>query len=378
MRRFYDWLNPSPYYPQLLDRRLRRLGAQLQQRACRRPADVLLAGRQAGGPGRGRERYFVQDFFIEQARNAEPLSLGYYPLHTPHSYVLLAFEAWLDHYRATGAAKYLEAARGAWRIVKDSYEHVGGTIAICEMGPATTRPAPTTWESTPARPAAACSGPISTTGSCSCTPDEERYAAEIEKVIFNVILAVSGRRRLDPVPQPPARRQGDAAVRQHLLRGHGRAVHRQAAAVHLLARRGRPVRQPVRRLRPSPGSAADRTSPWRWPPGSPDGAEVTLTVATAAPVKIIVAPTVSGVDRTGVPVRVNGEVIAEGPPGTYVVLERHWADRDQIRLCPPAGFRLTRYTGLDSGQRVGSLTPWTYGPLLMALVGPRRPALPPA
>ena len=111
MRKFYDWLNQSPYYPDLLagehfgsshNCNNGHAGGLLIYFSPVGMADDLVAV----------ERYFVQDFFIDQAKNAEPLSLAYYPLHTPHSYVLLAFEAWLDHYRAPGAAKYLESARG--------------------------------------------------------------------------------------------------------------------------------------------------------------------------------------------------------------------------------------------------------------------------
>ena len=119
MRKFYDWLYASPCCAGLLAGPFDNGSSHncsnghegsllMYFSPLGRPEDLVTA-----------ERYFVQDFFLEAASREESLSLSHYPYHVAHSYVLLAFKAWLDHYRATGAAKYLEASKGAWRIVHD-------------------------------------------------------------------------------------------------------------------------------------------------------------------------------------------------------------------------------------------------------------------
>ena len=127
LRRFYDWFNTSPYQPTLLRggncNNGHEGGLLVYFSPVGKKEDLVAV-----------ERYFVQDFFIEQVAQAEPLALDYYPLSKPHSYLILAFQAWLDHYRATGAAKYLDAAKGAWQIINGSYEHIGGTHGHLRIG----------------------------------------------------------------------------------------------------------------------------------------------------------------------------------------------------------------------------------------------------
>jgi len=370
LRRFYDWLNSSPYYSRLLSGNFYgsahncnngHAGGLLMFLSPVGKAEDLVAV----------ERYFVQDFFIEQARNAEPLSLGYYPLHTPHSYVLLAFEAWLDHYRANGAKKYLEAARGAWRIVKDSYEHVGGTIAICEMGPGNYLPGSYHLGKHTGETCGSVFWADFNHRFLQLYPGEERYAAEIEKVIFNVILAAQAE-------------DGSIRYHNHL---HGAKEKPQCAntccevmGVPFIARLPQYIYSVAEDgLYVNLYAASDITWHCRGQElslntttGFPCDAEVTLTVATAAPVKMIVRVRVPDWTGRAISVRVNGVSMAEGQPGTYVTLDRHWMDGDRIDFALPSQFHLTQYTGLDqiSGRDRYALT---YGPLLMALVGPGDP-----
>jgi len=65
---------------------------------------------------------------------ADPKAIWLYPYDHPHSYLLTSIEPYLDQYRATGQRKYLDAALGGWDLYHDKWEHVGGSIAICEGG----------------------------------------------------------------------------------------------------------------------------------------------------------------------------------------------------------------------------------------------------
>ncbi len=76
----------------------------------------------------------------------------------------------------------------------------------------------------------------------------------------------------------------------------------------------------------------------------------------------------SQINNGHVPLRVNGIVAATGTPGSYVCLDRTWADSDVVTLELPMKFRVTKYTGLDQDKRRDRYA-LEYGPILMALVG---------
>jgi DUF1680 family protein len=376
MRRFYDWLNASGIYASLLAgpkdgsasncNNGHEGGLLMYFSPVGKPEDVVAL-----------ERYFVQDFFVEQMRRAEPLALCYYPLHTPHCYVLLAFKAWLDHYRATGAAKYLEAALGAWEVVHRYYEHVGGTIAICEE-PAGTYP-----------PQSYLLGRHTgeTCGSVFWAdinhrllqffPDREAYAAEIEKSIFNVILAAQDanghiryHNHLDRKKDPPTRINTCCEVMGAPF------IARLPELVYSIDDEGLWVNL----------FAASRIA---W---THDGKEVALDMATEFPrdgtvsLSIAVSSEATMSIRVRIPswaadpvtVTINGTRAATSAPGTYLRLVRTWHDGDTIGLALPMDFRLTQYTGLDQAPRQwwepAPVVPkhryaLSHGPLLMALVG---------
>jgi len=67
-------------------------------------------------------------------------------------------------------------------------------------------------------------------------------------------------------------------------------------------------------------------------------------------------------------IRINGVLAATGKPGGYVALDRTWKSGDTVSFTLPAGFRLTRYAGVDQieGRERYALE---YGPILLAVVG---------
>lgn len=282
--------------------------------------------------------------------------------------MLLAFEAWLDHHRATGAEKYLEAARGAWRIVRDNYEPVGGSIAICEMGAG----------DYPPRSYHLGKHTGETCGSIfwadfnhrllQLYPSEERYAAEIEKVIFNVILAAQAEdgsiryhNHLHGAKEKPQCANTCCEVMgvpfiarlpQYIysVAADGLYVNLYASSAITWQQDGHPVHLEI----------ATRF---------PLALDVTLTFAMWTPMKIALRVRIPGWAGAVMPVGVNGVIVAEGQPGSYLTLDRQWMDGDQISFVLPAQVRLTQYAGLDqiSGCDRHALE---YGPLLMALAGP--------
>jgi DUF1680 family protein len=68
------------------------------------------------------------------------------------------------------------------------------------------------------------------------------------------------------------------------------------------------------------------------------------------------------------PIHINEKLAANGKPGSYVALDRTWKSGDIVSFVLPAGFRFTRYTGIDQidGHERYALE---YGPILLAIVG---------
>ena len=380
MRRFYDWLYASPYAAGLLagpfdngsahNCNNGHEGSLLMHFSPVGTAEDLVAA----------ERQFVQDFFLEESARAEPLSLGYYPLHVSHSYVLLAYQAWLDHYRATGAAKYLEAARGAWRIVHDHYLHVGGTLAICEHKAGTYPPGSYFLRVDKAHHTGETCGSVFWADVnhrlLQFFPDEARYAGEIEQAIFNTVLAAQDA-------------SGNIRYHNRLTGGKDRANFQNTCCEVMAS----PF---IARLPQYLYSLDDdglfvnlfAASSVTWGQGGqaaaltaatdfPSSGRVLLTVgaAPARPMKIrIRVPMWAG---RPLDFHINGQVAARGEPGTYAVLDRTWKAGDVIAFELPLALRTVRYTGLDQHpdhDRHALL----WGPVLMALVGAEDLAIPAA
>jgi uncharacterized protein len=374
LRRFYDWLNPSPYYPTLLT----GLFSGSAHNCNNGHAGGLLLYFSPVGKKEDLvavERFFVQDFFLERAARAEPLALGYYPFHTPHCYVLLAFESWLDHYRATGAAKYLAGARGAWRIVHGSYEHVGGTIAICE-------------EDAGAYPPQSYYLGKHTGETCGSVfwadfnhrflqlfPGEARYADEIENVIFNVILACQDA-------------GGSIRYHNHLVgnKDTPRCANTccEVMGVPFIARLPQYLYSVaadgvyVNLFAPSSLSwrHGGRSLILRTATGFPGDGKVVLALTTPEPVRLKLRLRVPSWVDGEVQIAVNGTAAARGTPGSYVELDRLWSDQDAISVEFPMRFRLVRYGGFDQDAQHPRYA-LLYGPLLLALVGGTDLALTP-
>lgn len=369
MRKFYDWLNASDIYPTLLTG---SYDGSAHNCNNGHPGGLLMYFSPAGKPEDllSLERYFVQDFFIEEMKRAEPLALDYYPFHVPHSYVLLAFGAWLDHYRATGHPKYLEAALGAWEVVHRYYEHIGGTIAICEEEAGAYSP-----QSYHLRKHTG-----ETCGTVFWTdinhrllrhfPNRERYAAEIEKSIYNVILAAQdsagairyhnhlhGRKQAPQHVNTCCEVNGTPFIARlpeflYSIDENGLWVNLFAASSIRWTHRGEPVELVARTAFPFENDV-----------------EYRLAAASASEMSMHIR--IPGWAARPVEVAVNGSVIATGEPGTYVTIRRVWRAGDRIALELPMQFRLDKYTGLDQHPERDRYA-LSYGPILMAVVGARE------
>ena len=362
LRGFYDWFNTSVYLPEML----RRAGQGTQGiipstrvyfTPLGKPEDIYVV-----------QQYFQENYWMEQLAKREPEAIWLYPYDRPHNYLITGIEPYLDLYRATGEKKYLDAASGAWDLFHDNWEHIGGSIAICE--------------GTDLYPPKSYYLHRSTGELCGSVfwsffnqrfhllnPEEEKYVAEIEKSIYNNLIA---------------NQVGDKGIRYHsVLVDHKDVNSRQPFAMSTCCE-GQGTRM-IGALPEFIYSVADdgiyvdlfapSTITHRTGNGTitlkmvtqfPYDNKVELTVNTDYPIEAKIRIRIPSWAAKKMAVNVNGKTIINGNPGTYITLSRQWKNGDVISFTLPATFRTTLYEG-EEKEYIGRFA-LEYGPVLMAYV----------
>ena len=360
LRGFYDWFNTSCYLPELL----RRAGQGSQGiipstsiyfTPVGKPKDIEVV-----------QQYFQENYWMEQLAKRDEKAIWLYPYDRPHNYLITAIEPYLDLYRATGAKKYLDAASGALDLYHNNWEHVGGSIAICD--------------GTDLYPPKSYYLHRSTGELCGSVfwsylnqrfhllnPEEEKYVAEIEKSIYNNLIA---------------NQVGAKGIRYHSVlvdhkdlgeqcmstccEGQGtRMIGELQEFIYSIANDG----VYVDLFAPSTIKVTTQagTISLKMVTQFPYNQKVQLTVNVDQPLKSRIRIRVPSWAAREMSVMVNGKKIVSGKPGTYVTLDRQWNNGDAISFTLPMNFRMTKYDGeeRDLNHKRYALE---YGPLLMAYV----------
>ena len=335
------------------------------------------------------EKYYLMDWWIDELAAEHPAAIWRFPLQNPHSYLITSFEAYLYHYRATGEQKILTAMKGAWNLIHDDWEHVGGSIAICESEWHIVNGERVLSDDADHPPKSYFLTNRGHTGETCGTvfwikfnqrfqqlyPDEGKYTAEIEKSLYNVALAnqlggeniryhtkMQGRKDAAAWPQQTAAPQATCCEGQgtrmygslpeyiYSVAPDGIYVNLfEGSAIHW-RQHGQPV-------------TLQQTTSFPFQP------DVTLRLATAQPLESVVHVRIPGWATAPVPLLVNGQQAALGQPGTFQAIRRTWADGDTVSFTLPMALKATEYTGFDQipGHRRYALE---YGPILLAATGP--------
>jgi DUF1680 family protein len=204
-------------------------------------------------------------------------------------------------------------------------------------------------------------------------PDEERYAAEIEASLYNVAIA---------------NQQGTTGLRYHAIlvdkkeqgtrinsccEGQGtRLIASMPEHIYSVAADGIYVNL----FEPSTISWELQGKPvsLRMDTKFPHQCEVKLTVSSAEPKGMKLRIRVPRWAMSDMTVKVNDRAAGAGKPGSYLVLDRTWAEGDVVSFTLPAGFVVAEYTGKDQipGHKRYSLM---WGPLLYAAAGDKDAVL---
>ncbi len=367
LRGFYDWFNQCQWLPRMM--RGGTQGVQGMIASTRmfftpvgRPQDIQTI-----------QRYYQENYWLDGLAAGNKDVVWQYPYDRPHNYLITDFEAYLDLYRATGDKRYLDAMNGAWNLYHDHWEHVGGSIAITEFG-----------EFPPGSYRLNAQFPFCETGeTCGSVfwtrfnqrfqmmaPDEEKYANEIEKSIYNVGLANQVGSHGIIYHARLVGMKGDLHVplcTNSCCEGQGtRLLGSLAEYIYSVAEDGIYVNlyEPST-IEWKQGSAQMKAELKGSFPMSPD---VRLEVTTSAPAKARIRIRVPQWAAGTMEIAVNGQTSAAGKPGSYVVIDRTWTTGDAVQFTLPMRLKLTRYTGLDriEGHERYALE---YGPVMMALIG---------
>jgi DUF1680 family protein len=359
LRGYSDWFNHCTFLPHLL--RFAVQGGQGMIANTRmyftpvgKPADIQVI-----------QRYFQENFWLEQLAAREPRAIWQYPYDRPHCYLLTNLEAYLDLYRATGDTRYLHAVEGAWDLYHENWENPGGSISIIEFVVS-----PPKSYMLHAELEELCGNSFWAFLSQRfhlLDPENEKYVTEIEKSIYNIALA---------------NQAGSEGFRYHALLVH----HKEKPTHNNTCCEGQGTRLVGSLPEHIYSLASDgfyvnlfEASTLHWTEGSaplrmkmetrfPFDPEVRLQLSAARPTPANIRIRVPSWADREMSISLNGELAATGKPGSYLALNRIWADGDTVTFTLPAALRLERYTGIDQipdHERYAV----SFGPILLAAVG---------
>ncbi|MEI8289058.1 MAG: beta-L-arabinofuranosidase domain-containing protein [Verrucomicrobiota bacterium] len=361
LRGYYDWFDKNPYSPELL----RRAGQGVQGMI----ANARMYFTPVGQPEDLQviQRYFQENYWLKQLAGREPEAIWKYPYDHPHNYLITSLEPYLDLYRATGNKLYLQASLGGWELYHDYWEHVGGSIAICEE------------DAYPPKSYLLHKHTGELCGSVFWVrynqrfhllyPAAEKYVNEIEKSIYNVGLANQvGTNGIFYHANLVGKKDFKRKICiNSCCEGQGTRLYGSLPEyIYTLAEDGLLI-----------DLFAPSTIDWqikgqalqlKMETAFPLQPDVRLSLNVSSPTKAKLRLRVPVWAAAKMPILVNGTKVATGKPGSYAVLDRTWSDGDTVTFSLPMTFKLTHYDGAErvAGQERYSLE---YGPILLALIG---------
>ena len=135
------------------------------------------------------QQYFQENFWLEHLARQEQEAIWQYP-DRPHCYLLTNLEAYADLYTATGDPRYHDAVLGGWKLYRDNWQQIGGSISIIEFEK--DPPGSNYLNQKLGENCGALLWILLSQRLHQHDPEDEKYMSEIEKSIYNVILANQG------------------------------------------------------------------------------------------------------------------------------------------------------------------------------------------
>lgn len=362
LRGYYDWFNQQPFLPEMLRGAIQGgQGMVANTRVGRsplgKPADAQVI-----------QRYYQEDEWLRGLAKRESKQLWQYPYDRPHCYLLTDMEAYLDMYLITGDPLYHDAALGAWELYRAHWQQAGGSISIIEF-----EKDPPDSNYLHQKLGELCGSSFWAFLSQRfhlLEPDDERYAAEIEKSIYNIAMA---------------NQDGSYGLRYHTIlegtkekatrintccEGQGtRLIGSIPEHIYSLAADGLYLNlfEPSNVRWETDGHVMELTVRTRFPYDP----HVQATINTARPARANLRIRIPSWSVSAMEISVNGKVAGVGQPGTYFALNRDWSDGDTVDFTLAAAVQVKRYRGADQIEGKNRYS-FEYGPILLAAVGPNK------
>ena len=373
LRRMYDWFNAAgEYLPRMLEGGNATNGVPggplMYHTPLGKPEDLITS-----------ERFFDQDYWFLAFMQRQPMALSHYPGERPHCYDLLQFEALADEYRATGDPKYLDALLGAWDLYLDNYKHIGGATAICEMdGPYP----PKSYYLTTGHNGETCGSVFwvwTNQRLMQLFPEEEKYPAQIEEAIINILCAARTDRgytryhnRLHGEKEEGKNENTCCEVSSTMM------ISAIPQYLYLQDEKGLIVNQYFASSYEGDGFALhldsefpekSRISIRIETPGGQKEIDLRLRIPEWAIGSVSVAVNSAGGKIACDAAKTDGKAAYSGNPGGYVSLHRIWSDGDSVTFDLPFALRTQLYEGTDQTEGNEGRYAVTFGPVLLALTG---------
>ena len=335
------------------------------------------------------EKYYVSDWWMNELFARRDSAIWQYPLQNPHSYLITSFESYLDHYLATGDKAYLNAMLGAWDLIHDKWEHVGGSIAICEnhwkVDNGSRRLV--NWDTTNYTSHPPRSYYLTNKGHTGETcgsafwikfnqrlhllyPEQEKYVTEIEKSIYNVILAAQTNEGRIHYHAKMEGSKGTVGIANTCCEGQGtRILGSLPEYIYTIATDGLYINL----YEPSAidWKVKGQTVNLKLEGAFPFQPGIDIRVTTSAPIDMKLHIRTPSWATSGMIILINGRKSAVGKPGTYTSLSRKWQNGDRVQFTLPMGLKATAYSGFDTIPNSDRYA-IEYGPILLALTGKKE------
>jgi uncharacterized protein len=225
LRGYYDWFNQQPFLPDMLRGAIQGgQGMIANTRVCTspvgKPADAQVI-----------QRYYQEDGWMDGLAKREKEQVWQYPYDRPHCYLLTNLEAYLDMYLVTGDPRYRDGVMGAWELYRAHWQQAGGSISIIEF-----EKDPPNSNYLRQKLGELCGSSFWVFLSQRfqlLNPDDERFAAEIEKSIYNVGIGEPGQGGRPSVSHDHGRNKGKGDARKYVLRRARNQTAGISARAHL-------------------------------------------------------------------------------------------------------------------------------------------------
>jgi uncharacterized protein len=359
LRGYYDWFNRQPFLPEML-----RGAIQGGQGMV---ANTRMGRSPVGKPDDAQviQQYYEETAWLQGLARREKGQVWQYPYDRPHCYLLTNLEAYLDMYLITGDPRYYEAVLGAWELYRAHWQQVGGSISIIEF-----EQDPPDSNYLKQKLGELCGSSFwvfLNQRFQQLHPDDERFATEIEKSIYNVGIAnQDGMNGLRYHTIMEGRKE-KATHKNTCCEGQGtRLLGSLPEHIYSVASDGLYVNlfEPSTIRWKQSGQPMELAMLTRFPYET----AVRCTVRTDAPTEANLRVRIPSWAAKEMKISVNGKPIGAGRPGTYFSLNRRWMNGDTFEFVLPAVVRATTYKGADQIEGKTGYA-FEYGPILLAAVG---------